>query len=105
MSARGAKEVKEYPKTSKDSSNRSKSSSRSDMDANQSGKSTSRRSSVLEASKHRSASAISRDERRRAAKYESKKDKAVEPAEGAEEAAKDNSTPTGKRKGDEVFSP
>ena len=82
------------------------------MDANQSGKSSSRRSSVerSEASKHRSASAISRDERRCAAKYESKKDeskkdKAAEPAGGAEEGAKDNSTPTGKRKGDEVFSP
>ena len=38
-------------------------------------------------------------------KKDESKDKAVVPAGGAEEAAKDNSTPTGKRKGGEVISP
>ena len=64
-------------------------------------------------SSSKSPSARSRDEQRRAAragkidskKDESKKDKAAEAAKVAEEAAKNNSTPAGKRKSGEVISP
>ena len=47
---------------------------------------------------------MSRDERRRMEKYKSKKEKAVETVE-AEKSAKEKSTPTGKRKCEEVISP
>ena len=97
------------PKASINTSKRS--SSRNDLDANHRGKSSVERSG----SSSKSPSARSRDEQRRATKFdskkdeskrdESKKDKAVEAAKGAEEAAKNNSTPAGKRKSGEVISP
>ena len=93
--------------------------SRGDSVSNHREKSSSRRSTLEKESSSRSRSSSkkspaqrSRDERRSAAyaaekndsKKEESKDKAVKTAEVAEDATKNNSTPSGKRKGSQVIS-
>ena len=93
--------------------------SRGDSVSNHREKSSSRRSTLEKESSSRSRSSSkkspaqrSRDERRSAAyaaekndsKKEESKDKAVKTAEVAEDASKNNSTPSGKRKGSQVIS-